>query len=178
MSPEEKKDYLYLRLGRTNVLLKDYKEAKKYLKNIQNDTAYVLLGWVLIQEGKMEESKKEFKKITNHKWRKLGENFFKMKKGKNEIIGIVWSIIPGAGRIYAGRVYDGIMSFPLTIGPIGLGYYYWRKDKVYLGSIFFGLGGLFYLANFYGGRNAVKEYNERIERKKLETLRDGILGAF
>jgi hypothetical protein len=92
---------------------------------------------------------------------------------KKELIACLMSaIIPGTGKMYAGRFRDGLFSL-LTIGIAS-----WqacegfKKDKLSStrGWIYGALGSLLYLGNIYGSAVSVKLYNENLENDLLRRL--------
>ncbi len=72
------------------------------------------------------------------------------------------ALLPGSGRWYAGRFYDGLYSFLLN-AIMGYGLYdaYRSGDRVREAA--FGMGlAYFYLGNVYGSYVMVKKMNDRI----------------
>jgi tetratricopeptide (TPR) repeat protein len=79
------------------------------------------------------------------------------------------AIVPGSGKLYAGRFSDGIYSFVL-IGLSGWqAYEGFHKDKANStrGWIYGTLGTIFYAGNIYGSAAAVKVYNNKVENDFL-----------
>jgi len=77
--------------------------------------------------------------------------------------GLYSSIIPGAGKIYCGRVADGIYSF-IIIGLFGWQSYEGFSDhgRNSANGWFFGIAGTgFYFSNIYGSTVAAKMYNQK-----------------
>ena len=83
---------------------------------------------------------------------------------KRVSLGLVCSIIPGGGQLYAGRVADAINTLLLVGAPTAIavrGSRQGSSSAETLGTLF-ALG--FYLSNLYGGANAVTAHNtQRIE---------------
>ena len=89
------------------------------------------------------------------------------------LAGLMSAVIPGSGKIYTGKVGEGIAAL-LTIGVLGtitaenyikagLGNY----KTIFFGSIF----SVFYLGNIYGSMVSVKVYRQEFN----ETIDQGIL---
>ncbi len=86
------------------------------------------------------------------------------------ISGLLSSIVPGTGKMYADRFRDGFSSL-ITVGLTGWqAYEGFRKDGVdsTKGWIYGTLCGIFYLGNIYGSSVAVKIYNEKLEDNLLK----------
>ena len=70
------------------------------------------------------------------------------------------SILPGAGRIYAGRTWDGLFSF-LTISSLAYQTYRYHIKNNDTGNLFFGtLTMTFYLGELFGAYQAAISYNK------------------
>lgn len=85
------------------------------------------------------------------------------------LAGVLSAIVPGVGKMYAGKTGSGITSL-FTVGLAGLiTYENYRKDgftnwkTLLFGSIF----TVFYVGNIYGSVYAVKDYRDDF-KKKLE----------
>ncbi len=91
---------------------------------------------------------------------------------KHPVLGAVLSgIIPGSGKFYAGRAFDGVYSFILTLSPAISSYYYFHKGNKTFGYIYGVIGGFLYLGNIYGSFKACEIYNnyqyDNFRRKEL-----------
>jgi len=88
------------------------------------------------------------------------------------LAGVMSAVIPGTGKIYAGRTSDGLLSL-LTIAVTG-----WQACEGFhedgvrsvKGWIYGSLGAFFYLGNIYGSVATVRIFNEQSERKFLERV--------
>lgn len=93
-------------------------------------------------------------------------NFYERKKNpfyKNPVTASLLSaIIPGAGKIYAGRAGDGITAFLTTSLLAFLSYNNFDKGHHTRGWIFAGLASFFYAGNIYGSAAAVHIYNAEL----------------
>ena len=108
--------------------------------------------------------------------RKFATGIREFKSKSPLLAGIFSAIIPGTGKMYIGKVGEGVISL-LTVGIFGLqtweGY---RKDGVK--SVRFILFGTalttFYIGNIWGSVLAVKirndEFNEQINQSVLFTM--------
>lgn len=84
--------------------------------------------------------------------------------------GIMSTLIPGSGKIYAGRFLDGIQAFTVVLAPAYNAYYHFAKTGS--GSvqawIWTAVATYFYLSDIYGSVKAVKEYNDMLKLKVIE----------
>ena len=86
--------------------------------------------------------------------------------------GLLSTIIPGSGKVYAGRWEDGLFSF------VSIGFYAWqcfdgfhrdgkRSTKGWVYGI---MGSVFYLGNIYGSVIAARLQNERTRDEFIHKL--------
>ena len=85
------------------------------------------------------------------------------KSNKSPTVAAILSLIPGLGRIYSGRFYDGLNSM-ITIGLTGKA----AKQSIdnnnkTLSPILSGAFIMFYIADIYGGWRSAKYYQEPIK---------------
>ncbi len=84
--------------------------------------------------------------------------------------GIMSTIIPGSGKIYAGRLMDGFQAFSVVAAPAYNAYYHFSKNGP--GSvqawIWTAVASWFYLSDIYGSVKAVREYNDLQKLKIIE----------
>lgn len=86
--------------------------------------------------------------------------------------GFMSAILPGSGKIYAGKTNDALYSLVL-VGLIGWqAYEGFKKDGIHStrGWIYGTIGSIFYLGNIYGSAIAVKIYNDKIENSFLMSI--------
>ena len=77
------------------------------------------------------------------------------------IASFLSSIVPGLGRIYAGRTWDGIMGM-WTIYLAGSATYYSQKENRPIATPIFGIGTLIiYIGEIYGSWRAAKYYKPK-----------------
>ncbi len=80
---------------------------------------------------------------------------------KSPVAGGLFSIIPGLGHMYAGRVPDGIRSLLLNAAFTSLAVISFQENMAVLGGVFSVVEGVLYISNVYGGINAVQQENAR-----------------
>jgi len=87
---------------------------------------------------------------------------------KNKILaGFFSTVIPGAGKFYCNRPFDGVQSLATT-GILGWQTYDgFHKDGIHSvkGWIFGVIGGIFYLGNIYGSVVAADIHNVEQEKR-------------
>lgn len=96
----------------------------------------------------------------------------KLPKKSKFLAGLMSSIIPGSGKMYAHRTSDGFVSL-LTIGLTGWqAYSGFHKDgvKSVRGWIYGTITAFLYLGNIYGSVVAVNIYNQQLEDKLFERI--------
>lgn len=101
-------------------------------------------------------------------------------RGKNPFCaGVLSALVPGLGKMYAGKPGDGLFSL-LTIGIFGgmaaYGFYEEGVSSV-KAWIYASIGGIFYLGNIYGSVNAAIAYTREREDDILRKV-DGIVENF
>jgi tetratricopeptide (TPR) repeat protein len=81
------------------------------------------------------------------------------------LAGAMSTVLPGSGKIYAGRTADGLYSLVLIAGASWLAYEGFRDagTSSFKGWFFGGAATLFYVGNIYGATVAVRLYNERFK---------------
>jgi len=111
---------------------------------------------------------------------KNGMRILNLKKPpelKNPCLGVALStILPGAGRIYAGRVGDGVFSMVTFFTSTYFAYKYYKEDNYPLAVLFGGVSGIFYGGSIFGtyisvkiyNSNKMDEYMDRVEKCILE----------
>lgn len=139
----DEKKYLF-ELGKVYFLAGDYRSAREFWN--RSDT---LIGWTYLRE-------KNFRRARYY----LGFN--DNPRLKKPLYGALLSgIMPGLGRVYAGRTGDGISSFLLTAGFALSSFVYYKREQMVPSTIFGSLASLFYLGEIYGSILSVKIYNEK-----------------
>ncbi len=100
----------------------------------------------------------------------LYKNKFEGRSKSPFIAGVASAIIPGLGKIYAGKTTEGIASFLVVGSFAAVTAENWIKNGLEnWKTILFGLiGATFYIGNIYGSVISVQTYNNDI-RKKQDT---------
>ncbi|MBL0050714.1 MAG: TM2 domain-containing protein [Bacteroidetes bacterium] len=101
----------------------------------------------------------------------------KNEKYKSPGVALALStVIPGLGKVYAGRWKDGIISL-LFVGGMGIQAYRafdQRGVKSTRGWIFATMGTGFYLGNLYGSYHAARIRNNKINEKYLLQINNSL----
>jgi tetratricopeptide (TPR) repeat protein len=96
------------------------------------------------------------------------------------LAGILSSVIPGSGKIYAGRFMDGVFSL-VTVGILGgmavYSFYDEGRGSV-KGWIYTGIGGIFYLGNIYGSVVAANLFNQEQQEMLIQKVRKTVATQF
>jgi TM2 domain-containing membrane protein YozV len=137
----EKDPLKRIKLGFPNLYLGNYKIAENYWQD--NDT---LLTWLYLKSGQLDKAKLLFPNLSvNRKSPFLG--------------GFLSVVVPGAGKIYAGRVFDGIVSLIVNASTGYSAYRAYRNGRGLEFYLYSSLFLIFYLGDVYGSYVAVNEYN-------------------
>ena len=131
----------------------------------------ILLGKNMLKEGRFDDAEKELGKVKEKSGEKeeaevLLESLKQMKglELKSPLLaGLMSSVLPGAGQVYAGRKKDAIFSFLLN------GLFTWgavesfNRDIYVAGAIlsFFEFG--WYTGNIYNAVSDTHKYNRKIQ---------------
>ena len=167
------KDEVAYSIVRLSEKLKDYSTARFFLDRIQDKQSQNFKFqeglWYFLQENYEEARKKWGFSDTLVAWTYLREQNFDKASYVFGIIrpahrspllaSFLSSLVPGLGKVYAGRAYDGLYSFIINAGSFYLAYDAYknnRKPEVYLYSAMF---IFFYSGNVYGSWIAAREYN-------------------
>ena len=82
------------------------------------------------------------------------------------LAGLMSAILPGSGRIYAGRVLDGVMGMWMMYLVGNSAYNALKNERPIAGPLFGIAAGFVYLGEVYGGWRAAKYY--RYSEKNIE----------
>lgn len=154
--------------------LKDYETARLFLERIgdKKDERFKFQDglWFFLQNDYTMARRKWIFSDTLVAWTYLRERDFerasyvfgsiKPSKRYPLLSALLSVILPGLGKVYSGRTYDGIYSFIINAGSFYLAYdayKYKRKPELYVYS---GIFVFFYSGNVYGSWIAAKEYND------------------
>lgn len=87
--------------------------------------------------------------------------------GKNPVLAGLFSVVPGGGFLYTGRIRDAAAAFFLNAG---LGLAAWKafeQDNPALGGVISFVGAGFYSGSIYGSVSAAHKFNHA---RKIEIL--------
>ena len=127
--------------GLVHFLKGDYSNARSFWR--YSDT---LSAWIKLREGKWREAEKVLGRVSYPK--------------RSPFVAMLLSgIIPGLGKVYAGRLYDGLYSFILNAGSLYLVYDAWRHNRKTETYVYSGIFLFFYSGNIYGSWIAAKKFN-------------------
>jgi hypothetical protein len=85
-----------------------------------------------------------------------------LKRKKPFLAGLFSAIIPGTGKLYAGKPREAIYSLMPVVfnfAQAAEGYYYNKTNSPHL-YVFGAVGTVFYASNIYGSARAAKRKNE------------------
>ena len=89
------------------------------------------------------------------------------RKKSGFLAGLMSAVIPGTGKIYAGKPHEALNSFlPVAFNAVqaGEGYYYKKFNSPHF-YVFAGIGSVFYASNILGSVRAAKRKNEEFSDK-------------
>lgn len=142
-------------------------------KDYQKDWSRLLLAKSYFKEGKFDSSLAISKNLPED----LGGSLYRFSldgaaiKNRSPILGgIMSAVIPGSGKIYAGRLMDGMQAFSVVLAPAYNAYYHFRKTGTtsVRAWIWTAVASWFYLSDIYGSVKAVQEYNQMQKLKIIE----------
>ncbi|MFC2111156.1 hypothetical protein ACFLQ5_01750 [Bacteroidota bacterium] len=169
-----------------------FSDAKKVLlrfspstKTLSEITKLNLAGIALIERDYLEYEKQIrsleiLSSNTEYKVQNLDEKYSELlsvKKKSPFIAGTLSGIVPGLGKVYAGKPKQGLSSF-LAVTTFGVQAFEYYKKKGLKSSGFYVFGTLFtvfYIGNIWGSALSVKivqdEYDYEINNKILLDIR-------
>lgn len=172
--------------------LSDFAQAENNLEKLSLPDTHFLQLYHLNKVGiaMMKNDKKEANiaiQEFNYQWypvaeqqenlKNLLEDWNHQKKKSMFTAGLLSALVPGSGKIYAGRMGEGFSAFLMTAGVALVTYENYRKDgwkdpkTIFFGSIF----TAFYIGNIWGSALSVKlirdEYNQYVQEQVLINLR-------
>ena len=144
------KDDHNLRLS-TILLRKDWKGAGKYENEINND--------------------------VNKSLADITRNGLALKKKSPVLAGLFSAIVPGTGKVYAGRWKDGLISFLMTSTAAFVSVRGFNKNpKNFFPWAMGTLAVVYYSGNVYGSAQAALKHNKYKEDELVQKTRAFILG--
>ncbi len=88
------------------------------------------------------------------------------------LAGVMSTIIPGTGRMYAGDVKDGFFSMFMCGVMAGASYYYWKTGSPILSAVTGAAFVGFYLGDIYGAFVSAVKYNRWQKIKLIKKVYD------
>lgn len=135
-------------MGYVCLLMGEYHMAEEFWKG--NDT---LLAWLYLRQGMPEKTKVCFPEVV-------------FQRKSPFLSGAFSLLLPGAGKVYSGRAFDGVFSFLINSSTLYSAYRAFKSNRDLEFYLFTALGVVFYSGDIYGSVIAAKEQNE----KELERL--------
>ncbi|RKU30821.1 hypothetical protein C6497_03865 [Candidatus Poribacteria bacterium] len=180
----------YYQIGASYFLMENYEKTVSYfstfLQHIRDNRlraeSHQLIGLSLLKQKEWLEAEKSFKLLLNSdivEVSKIAEVYHEFALGGRQLptrsplfAGFFSTILPGAGRVYTGRIGDALNSV-FIIGISGWqAYDGFQRDGLSsikgwtLGTIC----GIFYVGNIYGSVVSARVFNDRIADEYLTTL--------
>ncbi len=88
------------------------------------------------------------------------------------------AVIPGAGQVYAGKYFDGLLSFA-AVFLSGFGaWYYHKQGDASLRNFCAAFTGIFYLGNMYGAYNSASAANRLALKKRTDEIVNRFIPAY
>ena len=118
------------------------------------------IGLIDLQKGKFREGLK-----------KLGMKNISPPGMKSPVASAFLSaIVPGLGRIYAGRVGDGVYTLLTIASTSYFAYSFYRENKNPGAYIFAGLSLFFYAGDIFGSYIAANMHNNMVKEKFIQRI--------
>ncbi|MCL6101433.1 MAG: hypothetical protein M1292_02935 [Bacteroidetes bacterium] len=157
-----------------------YQDATEFLEKnsiLRENSDYKLSSFLLRKDWKDAYKYQASSNIPiNKTLLEINNQGVQLKKKSPLLAGLLSVCIPGAGKVYAGRWKDGIISLFMTSSAAffsvrgfknnGNGFYPW-----FLGT----MAVMYYSGNIYGSTQAVIKYNKLKEDELVEKTRSFIL---
>ena len=101
----------------------------------------------------------------------------KTKRRSPFVAGALSAVVPGLGKVYAGRVGEGVASFLLVGGLAGAAAEAWIKEgtpKNWRTVVFGAAGSILYVSNIFGSAASVRVYYEEFNKGRDAAVMYGI----
>lgn len=154
-----------------------YKELRHTLpeKYYDKDWGTELIAKSYFYETKFDSTLLFTEKLDSELGRKIADlscEGLNLKPRSPFLAGSMSAIIPGSGKMYAGRFWDGLQAFSMVVAPAYNAYYQFRTKgtKSFEAWLWTGIASWFYLSDIYGSIKATIEYNEMQRFKITEKL--------
>ena len=181
---------IYYQIGATYFLMDRYNQSARFLSDAlpritdsrQHAEAEQLIGLSYLMQKRWSDAGEVFRGLQGSDITRVREkaavyNIY-AENGENLptrspfLAGTLSTIVPGAGRLYTGRLADALTSL-FTVGLTGWqAYDGFRRDGLSsvkgwsLGTIF----GIFYVGNIYGSVISARVYNRHVTDEFLATV--------
>jgi pentatricopeptide repeat protein len=182
LSPDVKHAVRY-EIGKCYFLGRDYARSSEVLRALGSDRSLALAGWAHLRARNYRDASECFalaceaepdgylEDLCSSLSREslAGESIPR----KNTKAAALLSVpVPGAGRVYCGRLGDGLFSFLLVTASYAGAYSYYEDEDyaVSLGLLAFGL--LFHGGDVYGAFNSARLYNATGEEAFIRGIED------
>lgn len=171
----------YLKLGDTTSAIQVLQNLAAHTGRQQvRDRAWDRLGWIYLENGKIDQARRSFEKISpagriTYHIKEIVAAMDRPRKQlpyKSPVIAGLLSIIPGGGYLYCGRYQDAWISFLLTSSLGIAAYESFDKDLYALGSVISVVNLGFYGGSIYGGITSAYKYNQRAYDGFIDRLRE------
>lgn len=177
-------------IGATYFLMDQFEQSRQFLRKTlphitdaqQHAEAEQLIGLSCLMQKQWSEAGEIFKTLQGsdviairekasvyHGYAEAGTH---LPRRSPFLAGVLSTIVPGAGRLYTGRIGDALTSL-LTVGIAGWqAYDGFHRDGISsakgwtLGT----LCGIFYIGNIYGSVVSARVYNQDVEDEFLATI--------
>ena len=180
----------YYQIGATYFLQDQFSQSARFLHQTlsritdtrQHAEAQQLIGLSYLMQKQWSEAGEVFKTLQGSEVTSVGQkavvyhNFAKagtrLPTRSPFLAGVLSTIIPGAGRLYTGRLSDALNALMVVSITGWQAYDGFRRDGISsvkgwtLGTI----SGIFYVGNIYGSVISARVYNRRIADEFLATL--------
>jgi tetratricopeptide (TPR) repeat protein len=180
----------YYQIGATYFLVDQFEQSEQFLREAlphitdaqQHAEAEQLIGLSYLMQKQWSEAGKVFKTlqgsnvasvsqkaIVYHNFAEAGAD---LPTRSPFLAGVLSTIVPGAGRLYTGRLGDALTSL-FTVTLTGWqAYDGFRRDGLssVKGWTLGTLSGIFYVGNIYGSVISARVYNRHVADEFLTTL--------
>ena len=181
---------IYYQIGATYFLMDRYDQSARFLSDTlpritdkqQHAEAEQLIGLSYLMQKRWSEADEVFKGLQGSDiirvrekaavYNIYAENGEKLPMRSPFFAGLLSTVVPGAGRIYTGRLADALNTL-FTVGLTGWqAYDGFRRDGLasVKGWTLGTLCGVFYVGNIYGSVVSARVYNRHITDEFLATL--------
>ena len=180
----------YFQIGISYFLMEQFEKSTEHLENslthISDERyqaeAQQFIGLSQLMQRNWLAAESTFNKLQNSKVLNISEKAsiyseyakqgMQLQERSPFLAGLMSTFVPGAGRLYTGRINDALTSL-FTVGLTGWqAYDGFRRDGLssVKGWTLGTLGGIFYFGNIYGSVISARVYNRNLEAEFLTTL--------